>query len=249
MPAGASQPEDKKPDFLGSHFIPVVLGPARRPYLIDHHHLTRALHDEGVQHVAVTVLADLSSLDAAAFWFYLDNRAWSFLYDGAGERQSHRKLPKHVKGLVDDPYRSLAGELRRAGGFAKDVTPFSEFLWADFLRRRIKRKQAHVQPEAALDEALRLAKSPEAAFLPGWCGPGRTRMKQDALAGISVAGLLLPSAIAYAAIAGLSPNHAIIATIVGLGVYALVGRSRFAMVSANFLIRGNPRRPDHLDAA
>ena len=56
-------------------------------------------------------------------------------------------------------------------------------------------------------------------------------MKQEVLAGISVAGLLLPSAIAYAAIAGLSPDHAIIATIVGLGIYALMGRSRFAMVA------------------
>jgi MFS superfamily sulfate permease-like transporter len=56
-------------------------------------------------------------------------------------------------------------------------------------------------------------------------------MKQDALAGLSVAGLLLPSAIAYAAIAGLSPDHAMIATIVGLGIYALVGRSRLAMVA------------------
>jgi MFS superfamily sulfate permease-like transporter len=56
-------------------------------------------------------------------------------------------------------------------------------------------------------------------------------MRQDALAGISVAGLLLPSAIAYAAIAGLTPDHAILATIVGLGIYALVGRSRFAMVA------------------
>jgi anti-anti-sigma factor len=56
-------------------------------------------------------------------------------------------------------------------------------------------------------------------------------MKQEVLAGISVAGLLLPSAIAYAAIAGLSPDHAIVATIIGLGVYALIGRSRFAMVA------------------
>jgi MFS superfamily sulfate permease-like transporter len=56
-------------------------------------------------------------------------------------------------------------------------------------------------------------------------------MKRDVLAGVSVTGLLLPSAIAYAAIAGLSPDHAIIATIVGLGVYALVGRSRFAIVA------------------
>src|SRR3974377_1798791 len=41
---------------------------------------------------------------------------------------------------MDDPFRSLAGELRRAGGFAKDTTPFSEFLWPDFLRRQMSRK-------------------------------------------------------------------------------------------------------------
>jgi MFS superfamily sulfate permease-like transporter len=56
-------------------------------------------------------------------------------------------------------------------------------------------------------------------------------MRQDVLAGVSVAGLLLPSAIAYAAIAGVAPEHAIVASIVGLGVYAVVGRSRFAMVA------------------
>jgi MFS superfamily sulfate permease-like transporter len=54
---------------------------------------------------------------------------------------------------------------------------------------------------------------------------------RDALAGFSVAGLLLPSAIAYAAIAGLSPDHAIVATVAGLAVYAAIGRSRFAMVA------------------
>jgi len=166
-----AQPEKKKADFLGSHFIPVVLGPGKKTYLIDHHHLARALYEEGVEKVAVTVVDNLSGLGLAAFWFYLDNRAWTYLYDAEGERQSPKKLPKHVKDMVDDPYRSLAGELRRAGGFAKEVTPFSEFLWADLLRRRIKRKLADANPEEALEEALRLAKSSDAAYLPGWCGP------------------------------------------------------------------------------
>ena len=166
-----AQPDDRKADFLGSHFIPVVLGPGKKPHLTDHHHLARALYDEGVREVAVTVVADLSGLEPAAFWFYMENRAWTFLYDAEGERQSYKKLPKHVEDMTDDPYRSLAGELRCAGGFSKDVTPFSEFLWADFLRRRIKRKQAEARPKDALDEALRLAKSQDAAYLPGWCGP------------------------------------------------------------------------------
>jgi hypothetical protein len=76
-----------------------------------------------------------------------------------------------VTGLVDDPFRSLAGELRRAGGFAKDTTPFSEFLWADFLRRRMKAKAVKADFDRAIEKALQLAKSAEAGYLPGWCGP------------------------------------------------------------------------------
>jgi hypothetical protein len=160
-----------KADFLGAHLIPVVLGPGEEKYLIDHHHLALALHEEGVEEIAVTVVCDLSGLEKGAFWTYLDNRSWMHLYDAAGKLQSHKKLPKHVQGLVDDPYRSLAGALRRAGGYAKDTTPFSEFLWADFLRRRLKAKFLAGHPGRALEEALGLAKAAEAAYLPGWCGP------------------------------------------------------------------------------
>ncbi|MDE2339912.1 MAG: SulP family inorganic anion transporter, partial [Alphaproteobacteria bacterium] len=53
----------------------------------------------------------------------------------------------------------------------------------------------------------------------------------DAVAGLSIAGLMLPEAVAYAAIAGLAPQHAIFAGIVGGLAYALVGRSRFAIVA------------------
>jgi hypothetical protein len=76
-----------------------------------------------------------------------------------------------ISDLIDDPYRSLAGELRRAGGFAKDTTPYSEFLWADFLRSRIKRKSINKDFVAAAEKALALAKSSDANYLPGWCGP------------------------------------------------------------------------------
>jgi hypothetical protein len=49
-------------------------------------------------------------------------------FDDKGRRRHYKDIPKSVRDLVDDPFRSLAGELRRAGGFAKDTTPFSEFL-------------------------------------------------------------------------------------------------------------------------
>jgi len=151
--------------------IPVILGPKRRPYVIDHHHLARALHDEGVEHVLVTVIANLSKLEKDAFWVVLDNRSWMHPYDENGRRRDYREIPKSVAGLLDDPFRSLAGELRRAGGYAKDTTPFSEFLWADFLRRRLKRKDVEQDFDTALKDAVELAKSMDANYLPGWCGP------------------------------------------------------------------------------
>ena len=161
----------KGEEFLGKHMIPVILGPKGRHYVIDHHHLARALHDEGVKEVAVTVIANLSKLDRDSFWFVMDNRDWTHPFDADGRRRPYSGLPKSVDKLIDDPFRSLAGELRRAGGFAKDTTPFSEVLWADFLRRRMKRKTVKTNFDHALEEALQLAKSLDADYLPGWCGP------------------------------------------------------------------------------
>lgn len=158
-------------EFLGKHLIPVVLGPKGRHYIIDHHHLTRALHEEGLKQLAVTVIANLSKLDPDAFWTFMDNRNWMHPFDAEGRRRQYRDLPKSVSEMVDDPFRSLAGVLRRAGGYAKDTTPFSEFLWADFLRRRLKRKAVEADFERAVEKALELAKSKEANYLPGWCGP------------------------------------------------------------------------------
>jgi hypothetical protein len=163
--------EDKKAgEYLGHHMIPVILGPKNRHYVIDHHHLARALHEEGVKSVLVTVIANLSRLDIDCFWFVMDNHNWMHPFDDEGRRQSYEHIPRSVDKLVDDPFRSLAGELRRVGGFAKDTTPFSEFLWADFLRRRLKRKAVEKDFDDALEEALKLAKTEEAGYLPGWCG-------------------------------------------------------------------------------
>ncbi|MDR0478538.1 MAG: SulP family inorganic anion transporter [Burkholderiaceae bacterium] len=57
-------------------------------------------------------------------------------------------------------------------------------------------------------------------------------MGRDALAGLSIAGLLLPEAVAYSGIAGLPPLAGLIGLLSGLVVYALIGSSRFAIVSA-----------------
>ncbi|MCP4621696.1 MAG: chromosome partitioning protein ParB [Bradyrhizobium sp.] len=163
--------EKKRAELIGKHMIPVVRGPDGRNYVVDHHHLARALHDEGVKDVLVTVIGDLSMVGRDAFWGVMDNKRWVYPYDSKGERRHFKDIPKSVVDLKDDPFRSLAGELRRAGGFAKDTTPFSEFLWADYLRRRLARKTVDDDFEKAIEKGLTLVKSHDAIYLPGWCGP------------------------------------------------------------------------------
>lgn len=54
----------------------------------------------------------------------------------------------------------------------------------------------------------------------------------DWVAGLSIAGLLLPEAVAYAGLAGAPPQAGVVALFAGLLVYGLAGSSRFAIVSA-----------------
>lgn len=59
----------------------------------------------------------------------------------------------------------------------------------------------------------------------------RANVMGDFIAGLSVAGLLLPEAVAYSTVAGLTPEHAIYAAVIGLVVYAVAGRSSFAVTA------------------
>src|ERR1700720_4697056 len=65
------QVDAKGAEFLGKHMIPVILGQKQRHYVIDHHHLALALHEEGVKDILITVVANLSKLEKDAFWVVL----------------------------------------------------------------------------------------------------------------------------------------------------------------------------------
>jgi len=104
-------------------------------------------------------------------------------------------LPKHIRDLEFDPYRSLAWLVRDRHGYMKNNTPFSEFKWANYFRTRILpireleagrttfhdfafeiSKNGNVEltdeGEDIVDEALFMAIGPEAAGLPGYLGRG-----------------------------------------------------------------------------
>ena len=155
---------------LENHWFPAVHGPYERYYIVDHHHLGLALLREEVRSVKLLVLADFASLDEATFWRMMEHHQWVHPYDARGTRQTYDAIPRRIVSMVDDPYRSLAGEVRRAGGFAKDVTPFSEFLWADFYRPRIDISLIEQDLDRAVTDAKRLSHESEARHLPGWSG-------------------------------------------------------------------------------
>jgi hypothetical protein len=163
-------PKKKLKAELASHVFPAVLGPGSAYFIIDHHHLGIALLEAGVRDVPVAVLDDLSWLEPAVFWRTMEFRSWSHPFDGRGRRCEYRDMPRRLKDMQDDPYRSLAGLVRRAGGYAKDQAPFVEFLWADFYRPRVSAKLIKREPRRATQVGLRLARSNDARYLPGWAG-------------------------------------------------------------------------------
>jgi hypothetical protein len=155
-------------NYLNALRIPVVLGPNARHYLIDRHHLALALRDEGIGEIAVSLVANLSTLGFDEFWASLERKNWTHPFDDLGRRRCYNDMPETIDALQDDPFRSLAGAVKRAGGYAKDEAPFSEFMWADFLRRRIPRGLLDRDFGRALGMAMHLAHRAEAAALPGW---------------------------------------------------------------------------------
>lgn len=114
-------------------------------YVIDHHHLVRALyealHDElgGKICVLVTVVWNATPvLSDVCFWKTMHERNWVYFYgrDGGGPKPP-KNLPKKIQDLQYDAYRSLAWIVPSKQGYIKNEGPFSEFRWADFFRKRI----------------------------------------------------------------------------------------------------------------
>src|ERR1700743_1345980 len=101
------QKKKKQAETIGKHMTPGGCGPDKRYYVVDHHHLARALHEEGIKDILVTVIGDLSMVEREAFWGVMDNKRWVYPYDAKGERRHFSDLPKSIKDLKDDPYRSL----------------------------------------------------------------------------------------------------------------------------------------------
>ena len=161
----------KLADYIAERLVPCVRGPKDTLYIIDRHHMCRALLLVGAKEVRIELRADTRMLDSDEFWVHMDLRGWVHPFDDDGKRCPISSLPRNIGDLKDDPYRALAGFLRRDEGFIKEDTPFEEFIWADFLRRRVDKKLLATDYDKAKAQALKLAHSNDASHMPGWKKP------------------------------------------------------------------------------
>jgi hypothetical protein len=156
--------------FLADHPMPVVIGPGKKLYITDHHHLARAAFDLKIQSACFEVDEDLSSMTQDKFWAEMDKQSWVHPLDHNGVRHRYDAIPKSLDKLVDDVYRSIAGFVRDAGGYDKTHTAFAEFIWADFFRRNIPIEDVIENFQAAVKRGESLARSPIAKRIPGYKG-------------------------------------------------------------------------------
>lgn len=167
----------KLKEYLDARPIEIVLGPGGKAYVIDHHHLALAMIHEGYKTAQVKIVTDFSNETSQdAFWKKMEEgdgkgKKYVHPYDENGKLRAISALPRRLKDLIDDPYRSLAGFVRDNGGFKKDFTPFAEFEWADHFRKLIPLKEVNDHFGKSLRLAMKLARLPEAAHLPGFLGP------------------------------------------------------------------------------
>ena len=166
--------KNEQQEFLEAHPIPAVWGPDGKLYITDHHHLGRACSEAGVDTGFFLVEDDFSKVPIAQFWPKMAAAQWVHPIDQVGKPRPFEDIPNHLEKLIDDPYRSLAGYVRNAGGFTKTPTAFAEFLWADFFRPRVPIGPTRHDFEQSVAAALKLASSNEAAHLPGYNGPHKT---------------------------------------------------------------------------
>jgi hypothetical protein len=150
--------------------IPAVRGPGGALFIIDNHHFSLALWHAEVASACACIIDDKSNMAAAAFWRRMEIDGRLHPYDEDGRRVPVGELPVGLHELRHDPYRDLAWEVRKVGGFSKTRIPYAEFQWAAFFRDHIAASTVRRNPDAAFEKAMKLSQSRSAMLLPGYSG-------------------------------------------------------------------------------
>jgi hypothetical protein len=168
----SSLSKKKRKRFVRSTVVPVIRGHDGHLYVVDRHHFLCVCYHLGITKVRTRVVRDLSKKRTtySAFWAWMrrNRKSYPFCQFGEGPRKE-LYLPKDIRGLADDPYRSLAWFVRKAGAFKNSEKNFAEFTWANFFRaKKLLDRDGLRGIDKAMRAAVVLAQSKEAAALPGY---------------------------------------------------------------------------------
>jgi hypothetical protein len=158
-------------EYLHNGAMAAIKGPDELFYLIDGHHRTRAIAEEDMPFIYITVKKDFSDLTMTEFLDRMVQNQYVWLYDENGERHSSPiDIPNSIMDLKDDPYRSLAEDALNDGAYDATDTLFQQFYWANFLRTKISKSTIDGDYDVAKREADLACQSEEASTLPGYHG-------------------------------------------------------------------------------
>jgi hypothetical protein len=160
--------------------IPVVVAPWGDLFVIDRHHFLNVCWHLNIHRVRVEVVKDYSrsKMSYRQFWQRMQDENCVHLYDQFGEGpREPLYLPHDIRGLADDPYRSLAWMVRKEGGYKNSTEKFAEFQWANFFRRKsLLTRYGRAGFIPAVKKAWELARSKAARKLPGYIPPELTKI-------------------------------------------------------------------------
>ena len=147
-------------EFVDEHPVPVVVspwGPLRRGPPSLSGGLLPLRDQEGADHGHQGLKSKMSY---AQFWKWMSKSRNSYPYCQFGEGpRLALYLPRDIPPPADDPYRSLAWFVRKAGGFEGSERNYAESKWAGFFRaRRLLDRSGPRGLAQALPKAVLLAK-------------------------------------------------------------------------------------------
>lgn len=151
--------------------ISVVLAPNKEIYIIDGHHRVFAYWLMGITSAPIKIEHRFGkTVSFKHFWKEMLHNHWAHPFDISGEGPCDPLyLAQDIRGVGNDPYRSLAWLVRSHGGYKKTDQTFADFKWAQFFRRKkVLTANFEMNLLKYLHKSIELAHSSNAKFLPGY---------------------------------------------------------------------------------